>query len=565
VQSKLRLFVTGAIMNYWDDDVYKAAVGALITGQPGTGAGAGANPEFLRAAVSNEDVATVQKLLQAKVSANTCHSYNKPVLEIAAQNGSESIAQLLVQHNADVGGNAGNEALHLAARRGNVGAVRLMLQAKAHVDRRDRESSLSPLQNAVAGRHCAVVDVLLAGNACVDSLAPCDSVAPLVIAACLGETGAAVSLLDAKADVRGITDVSGRPRNCCSELLEDLLKKGTVPVESVTALCAAASNGHVDVARILLEAKADVEDWGQIPIRPFIGTTSVGLTPLMRAARHVEMTRLLLQWKADVNRAATSDGKTAVHYAVKAQAVSVLQLLLEAKACTHTADKYGRTPLHEPMCTESSVRIVGTLLRAKAPVDAKCHKGLTPLHMAAAAGQSLVVRMLLAAKASVANAPAAVAAAAMHGHTLSLAVLLQAKADANYPMDGKTPLYFAAANGLAGPVGCLLAAGADVHVGMSPLRAAVDAGHVHLARIFIECDGRFASEAATSHWFVGSNYQVLCCKNGDAATAQEYVKAHQDFAEFVLGDEQDGARVSPEAPEQAGEDGAVIKRNRAAQ
>ncbi len=549
-------------MNYWDDRVYRDAVGALITGQPGPGAGA--NPAFLRAAVSHEDVATVQKLLQAKVSANTCHSYNKPVLEIAAQNGSESIAQLLVQHNADVGGDAGTEALQLAARRGNAGAVRLMLQAKAHVDRRGFGSSLSPLQNAVAGRHCAVVDALLAGKACVESLAPCDSVAPLVIASCLGETGTAVSLLAAKADVRGITDVSGRPSNRCSDLLADLLKKGTVPTESVTALCAAASNGHVDVARILLEAKADVEDWGQVPVETFVDRASVGLTPLMRAAGHVEMTRLLLQWKADMNRAA-SDGKTAVHYAVKAQAVSVLQVLLEAKACSHPADKYGRTPLHEPTCTESSVRIVGTLLRAKAPVDAKCHKGLTPLHVAAAAGQSLVVRMLLASKASVANAPAAVAAAAMHGHTVSLAVLLQAKADANSQIDGKTPLYFAAANGLAGPVGCLLAAGADVNVGMSPLRAAVDAGHVHLARIFLECDGRFASEAATSHWFVGSNYQVLCCKNGDAATAQEYVKAHQDFAEFVLGDEQDGARVSPEGQEQADEDGAVIKRNRAAQ
>ncbi len=97
----------------------------------------------------------------------------------------------------------------------------------------------------------------------------------------------------------------------------------------------AAAGGHIDHARRLLEAGADVNAAGK-----------AGRTPLHRAAsmRRLELARLLLEQGAEVN-AVTWGGRTPLHWAAENGHLELAVLLLEAGADVNAADNMGLTPL----------------------------------------------------------------------------------------------------------------------------------------------------------------------------------------------------------------------------
>ena len=87
-----------------------------------------------------------------------------------------------------------------------------------------------------------------------------------------------------------------------------------------------------------------------------------------------------LDQKADVN-AALADGTTALHWAVQADDLDSVNLLLQAGANAKVANRYGVTPLHIATANGNAA-VIGRLLRAGADPDARDASGETLLMMA---------------------------------------------------------------------------------------------------------------------------------------------------------------------------------------
>ena len=98
----------------------------------------------------------------------------------------------------------------------------------------------------------------------------------------------------------------------------------------------AASLGHLEVVRLLLEAGADKH-----------AVDTEGDTALSAAAQegHLEVVRMLLEAGAD-KEAALTDGATALHFAAQDGHFEVVRLLLEAGADKDAATFHGSRALH---------------------------------------------------------------------------------------------------------------------------------------------------------------------------------------------------------------------------
>ncbi|CAE7232829.1 mask [Symbiodinium natans] len=147
-------------------------------------------------------------------------------------------------------------------------------------------------------------------------------------------------------------------------------------------LHAAAMYGRVEVARLLLEARADVD-------QPDEGNQ----TPLLLACSRsgeVPVVRLLLQARADTSSAllvATREGST-----------EAVCSILQAGADVNQVDALGVSPLWAASA-KNYVQIADCLLDAKANKDQTDHDGATPLWAASCMGHVEAVRLLLAAGA----------------------------------------------------------------------------------------------------------------------------------------------------------------------
>lgn len=178
------------------------------------------------------------------------------------------------------------------------------------------------------------------------------------------------------------------------EKVKTLLSVGGVDVNAKnkdgrTALIEAAMEGHVEVVRLLLENKADVNE----------KITKACATALMAAAcnGHTETVKLLLENKADIN-AETSNGGTALQYAAYKGHIEVVKLLLENKADVNAKIVGGRTALMAA-AEKGYSDIVKLLLENKADVNAKTEDGLTALRIAIDKEHAEVVKLLKAAGA----------------------------------------------------------------------------------------------------------------------------------------------------------------------
>ena len=105
--------------------------------------------------------------------------------------------------------------------------------------------------------------------------------------------------------------------------------------DSISPLMCACFGGHVEVVRLLLDARANM-DWTDVD----------NATPIFLASQEnrVEVVRLLLEAKADKDRADLC-GQAPIHVASKRGHVQVVRLLLEAKADKDSATGFGATPM----------------------------------------------------------------------------------------------------------------------------------------------------------------------------------------------------------------------------
>ncbi len=204
--------------------------------------------------------------------------------------------------------------------------------------------------------------------------------------------------------------------------------------------------------------------------------------------------RTLVTRKVDVN-AAAADGATALHWAVNAEALDVVRLLLSAGAKPDAANEYGVTPLNLAAARGHAV-ITDALLTAGANPNLTAANGERPLMLAARAGNVAAVQTLLDRGARIADQDPSKGQNALMwavdaGNIDVARLLLTRGADVQArSQSGFSPILFAARAGNLDMARLLLDAGAKVNDtdegGVTPLHVATVRGHAPLAIFLLE-------------------------------------------------------------------------------
>ncbi len=252
----------------------------------------------------------------------------------------------------------GSTALHWAVELDDLAMADQLIRAGARVAARTREG-VTPLQLAAINGSAALIDRLLKAGADPNAPLNASGDTALMMAARTGKADAIRVLLEANASLNAKESWGG-----------------------TTPLMWAVSEGHIEAAGVLIAAGADVNARSHYVAaangRGFEGRTPLAdaaeakpadfasgwLSPLMLAAREgdVGMARVLLDAGADVN-AVAGDGKTALALAIFNGNYEVASVLVDSKADVNTADSQRFTPL--VLCRRSPQHGDG----AELPVD----------------------------------------------------------------------------------------------------------------------------------------------------------------------------------------------------
>ena len=392
-----------------------------------------------------------------------CSTSYKQVIELhdAAENGDVSVLETLLQRPQDPElrleeGSDWNlhedddsdlpdlddytSPLTVASGEGHVKIVQLLLEADAEVEGFwEPTFTWTPLSTASQRGHSEIVRLLLKAAANPNGLRQQGASKPLCLAATAGEPSIVRMLLEADAD------------------------KDTVDRDGETALCKASREGHMEAARLFLNAGADVdaEEWSD----------SVKETPSHR-------TLIRPPWCKGTPLCAASElGHE-----------GMVRLLLSAHAYTEARNREGETPL----CTaalKGHLVIVQLLLDAFADIDVFDRNGETPLCAASFAGHIDVVAVLLKAGAD---------RDAVNEHAVNV------KFDAKRQRDPRQAL----------PIFEKPSPDLFVDVGMTPLCAASCTGRLHIVQLLLDAGANCAtpdSKGSTPHSLaVGAGHMKIC-------------------------------------------------------
>lgn len=314
--------------------------------------------------------------------------------------------------NALAEGCRGLTLLQLAARKGQLRAVQVLLQAGADVNAAERLGRTA-LHLAARRGHAAVVACLVAAGAAVGMQAsvpparpgtPEHGFTPLHLAAISGCTSTVRALLEAGADalqvdgdVLELTPLHVAAEHGQAAALSALLKEGDAPadvfdVSGCTPLYFAASSrapGAAACVRVLAAAGADLEMEGE------------GWRPLGWAAKegNAEVVAELLAAGAHIHGLGPMSDDTPLHIAAWYGREAAAAALLEGGADVDRRDESGFTPLMRA-AAEGHAGMVRLLLRARAALAAvESEDRRTALHLASSCGSAGCVETLLAAGA----------------------------------------------------------------------------------------------------------------------------------------------------------------------
>ena len=302
-------------------------------------------------AVRQDDVELVDRLLRAGAKIKAANRYDITALYLACLNANPAMIEKLLKAGADANaiGPEGETALMTVAHTGNVDAAKVLLAHGAKVDARESWRGQTALMWAAAQSHPAMVAELAAH-------------------------GADVNARSAQQDWK--RQVTAEPR------------EKWMPQGALTALLFAARQGCLECTKALVEKGADVN-----------AADLEGVSPLLLALinGHYDVAGFLIDKGANVN-AADKTGRTALYAAVD----------------FHTMPVSNRPAPKEIDNQLSSMDIIKMLLAHGADVNVQLERqqpyrtkldrgddtmfgaGTTPLLRATKAGDSEVVRLLIA-------------------------------------------------------------------------------------------------------------------------------------------------------------------------
>uniref|UniRef100_A0A9J8C895 Ankyrin repeat and KH domain containing 1 n=1 Tax=Cyprinus carpio carpio TaxID=630221 RepID=A0A9J8C895_CYPCA len=324
-------------------------------------------------------------------------------LMAAASGGYVDIVKLLLVHGADVNAQSstGNTALTYACAGGFLDVVKVLLKEGANIEDHN-ENGHTPLMEAASAGHVEVSRVLLEYGAGINTHSNEFKESALTLACYKGASHCTIQHYSRACFV-------GAQVNMPADSFE-------------SPLTLAACGGHVELAALLIERGANLEE-----------VNDEGYTPLMEAARegHEEMVALLLAQGANINAQTEETQETALTLA----------------------------------CCGGFLEVADFLIKAGADIELGCS---TPLMEAAQEGHLELVKYLLAAGANVhattATGDTALTYACENGHTDVADVLLQTGADLEHESEGgRTPLMKAARAGHLCTVQFLISKGANVN------------------------------------------------------------------------------------------------------
>jgi ankyrin repeat protein len=381
-------------------------------------------------AAHNGEVELLKRLLKAGADAKARNDYGSTPVEEAALRGDAGMLTALLKAGADVesANDDGETALMTVARTGKVDAAKVLIKAGAKVNAVESWRGQTALMWAAAQRNPDMVRLLLQSGANPNAVSALRNWARTTTAEPRPQwrpPGAWTALQFAAREGCAA---------CASELVKGGAQLNTVSPEGITALHFAILNARFDVAKVLIEAGADVnmaDKWGRAPVFSAIdyNTTPRGGRPDRPSSdvtTPLEIAAMLLDRHADIDfqlkafppyrllgpdrggDSLLTTGSTPLLRAAKACDVPAAKLLLSRGAKVDLPNSMNLTPLlvvagsnwaitdtrgrfrNEKQCIE----MAKMLLDAGANINAANNNGQTALHAAARMDMKDFVRFI---------------------------------------------------------------------------------------------------------------------------------------------------------------------------
>ncbi|KAF9636705.1 hypothetical protein BFW01_g7601 [Lasiodiplodia theobromae] len=349
-------------------------------------------------AVINKHADVCRLLLNRGASAN-CSGDQGPALGVTVRNKDMEVVKLLVEHGADVNGLIDDGAHTILYRailtKGSLEIIRYLLDNGAEIN--SIRSGKRLLWRSIFGDDAEIVRLLIKKGADVNFTIS-DGWTPLhasyenaVMTKILLEAGASVDRLRNGNGESALFLASWYNQPDVVQILlghnaQVDLRCRTPDDAEFTALYCATVNGHAKVARILLEAGADVNYHDK--------SASV----LHAAAMHgEEILRTLLEFRPDI-AVRTPSGKTALHY--YSLPLACAKILVHSGLHIELTESAGYTPLCFAVRCDN-LEVARFLLAKGASVAVSTKDHGSPLHLACSYGSLQGVKMLVAAGADI--------------------------------------------------------------------------------------------------------------------------------------------------------------------
>ena len=309
-------------------------------------------------AVYHEEADMVSLLLNAGAEANVQNRYGLTPLIQSAITGNGEIISMLLDAGADANARTlqGDTALMNAAKAGTVDGVRALIEAGADVEAKDTYGFQTPLMWAASANQAEIVRILAENGADVNARS-----AELIF------SGIQQGGVQGDFPNGGLTSLHHAARDNGVETVEVLLALGADPnildPQGISPLRVAATNENLDIAKILIEGGADLNDGSfvdivEIPYKRF--AMQHAASNYDNQTTVAELVELMIEMGVDVDStpesgipvfstnfvgAAGTSGQTALFNAAVGDRLDNVEMLLANGASPNSLSKRGSTPL----------------------------------------------------------------------------------------------------------------------------------------------------------------------------------------------------------------------------